>query len=55
MTTGEVIQNDDKRFSFVKVSQAGHMVPLDQPKVAQEMLRRFVNDEDIATGGGSEI
>ena len=54
-TGGEVIQNDDKRFSFVKVSQAGHMVPLDQPKVAQEMLRRFVNDEDIATGGGSEI
>ena len=54
-TGGEVIQNDDKRFSFVKVSQAGHMVPLDQPKVAQEMLRRFVNDEDIATGGGSEV
>jgi len=50
-TGGEVIQNDDKRFSFVKVSQAGHMVPLDQPRVAQEMLRRFVNDENVATGG----
>lgn len=50
-TGGEVIENDDGRFSFVKVSQAGHMVPLDQPRVAQEMLRRFVNEENIATGG----
>jgi hypothetical protein len=24
---------------------------LDQPRVAQEMLRRFVNEENIATGG----
>ena len=50
-TGGEVVENDDGRFSFVKVSQAGHMVPLDQPRVAQEMLRRFVNEENIATGG----
>lgn len=27
--------------SFLKVHNAGHMVPMDQPKASLEMLRRF--------------
>ncbi|GAB9466083.1 Serine protease family s10 [Globisporangium polare] len=35
--------------SFMKVFQAGHMVPRDQPQVAHEMLRRFLFDDTRAT------
>jgi len=36
---GSVKSHQD--FTFLKVSNAGHMVPLDQPVVALEMLRKF--------------
>lgn len=29
--------------SFLKVHDAGHMVPMDQPKVALEMLKRWTS------------
>jgi len=32
-------------FSFLQVYQAGHMVPMDQPEVAVEMLNLFINDK----------
>lgn len=31
--------------SFLRVAQAGHMVPMDQPKHALDMLTRFINDQ----------
>ncbi|KAL5723763.1 Protein cbp3 [Ranunculus cassubicifolius] len=31
--------------SFLKLHNAGHMVPMDQPKAALEMLRRWTRDE----------
>ena len=52
-TGGEVIETDG-RLSFVKVSQAGHMVPMDQPRVSRDMIKRFVNEEKIATGTTSK-
>ena len=30
-------------FTFLEVENAGHMVPLDQPKVSLEMIRLFIN------------
>ncbi|CAL58491.1 Peptidase S10, serine carboxypeptidase, active site [Ostreococcus tauri] len=38
------------KLSFVKVSQAGHMVPMDQPLNALTMIQRFVRGEPIARG-----
>lgn len=29
-------------FHFMQVFQAGHMVPMDQPKVARQMLNDFI-------------
>ena len=40
--------------SFVKISEAGHMVPLDQPRNALTMIQRFVNGEPIARGRSVE-
>lgn len=31
--------------SYVVVTNAGHLVPMDQPAAALDMIRRFVNDE----------
>ncbi|XP_022990308.1 serine carboxypeptidase-like [Cucurbita maxima] len=40
--------------SFLKVHDAGHMVPMDQPKAALEMLKRWtggaLHDESLETG-----
>lgn len=33
--------------SFVKVSNAGHMVPMDQPKNALEMIKKFTRGEPL--------
>eukprot|EP00243_Klebsormidium_subtile_P010679 TRINITY_DN577_c0_g1_i1.p1 TRINITY_DN577_c0_g1~~TRINITY_DN577_c0_g1_i1.p1 ORF type:complete len:590 (+),score=177.93 TRINITY_DN577_c0_g1_i1:122-1771(+) len=33
---------------FLKVKDAGHLVPMDQPKNALEMLRRFIRGEKMA-------
>ena len=30
-------------FTFLEVENAGHMVPMDQPKIALEMIRLFIN------------
>ncbi|GMI86218.1 CARBOXYPEPTIDASE Y, SERINE CARBOXYPEPTIDASE-LIKE 49 [Hibiscus trionum] len=38
---------------FLKVHDAGHMVPMDQPKAALEMLKRWMNGS-LAEGGSSE-
>ena len=47
-TGGDVIEHG--RLSFVKISEAGHMVPMDQPRNGVEMLRRFINGEPMAGG-----
>ena len=48
-TAGDVTELEGS-LSFVKVSESGHMVPMDQPRNAVEMLRRFINGEAIAGG-----
>jgi carboxypeptidase C (cathepsin A) len=40
-------------FSFVKVAQAGHMVPMDQPKHGLDMITRFTRGEPLSTAGPS--
>lgn len=37
--------------SFVKVFQAGHMVPMDQAKNGLDMITRFTRGEPLATSG----
>ncbi|KAG5481014.1 hypothetical protein LSCM1_06690 [Leishmania martiniquensis] len=34
-------------FSFVRVYDAGHLVPMDQPEVSLYMVRRFLHDESF--------
>ena len=48
-TTGGDV-TEDGLLSFVKMSESGHMVPMDQPRNAVEMLRRFISAEAIAGG-----
>lgn len=36
--------------SFVRVYQAGHMVPMDQPAAALQMITRWIRNQDLATG-----
>lgn len=31
--------------TFLKVHNAGHMVPMDQPKASLEMLKRWIQDK----------
>lgn len=45
-TGGDVIESG--RLSFVKMSESGHMVPMDQPKNAVTMLQRFITGAPIA-------
>jgi carboxypeptidase C (cathepsin A) len=40
---GEYKKTDN--LTFLRVFDAGHMVPMDQPKVALEMLREFIHKE----------
>jgi len=42
--------------SFLRVFDAGHMVPMDQPKRALDMITRFSRNKPLATsdGGGDE-
>lgn len=42
------------QLSFVKVGNAGHMVPMDQPRNGLTMIQRFVNGEPIARGATPE-
>ena len=46
VTGGDVIESG--KLSFVKVSESGHMVPMDQPRNAVVMLKRFISGEPIA-------
>ena len=49
-TTGGDV-TEDGLLSFVKMSESGHMVLVeDQPRNAVEMLRRFISGEAIAGG-----
>jgi len=48
---GEV--REFENLSFVKVSQAGHMVPMDQPRNALVMIQRFIKGVPIARGADS--
>nr|CAJ2470881.1 unnamed protein product [Leishmania braziliensis] len=34
-------------FSFVRVYEAGHLLPMDQPEVALYMVNRFLNDKSL--------
>ena len=45
-TGGDVVESG--LLSFLKMSESGHMVPMDQPANALEMLRRFVHGEAMA-------
>ena len=45
-TAGDVVESG--ALSFLKMSESGHMVPMDQPANALEMLRRFVAGEPMA-------
>mmetsp|Transcript_19481 Transcript_19481/g.61820 ORF Transcript_19481/g.61820 Transcript_19481/m.61820 type:complete len:487 (+) Transcript_19481:103-1563(+) len=42
-------------FSFMQVYQAGHMVPMDKPQVALDMLDGFLSNSLSARTGASEI
>ena len=41
-SAGSAIEVDGGPLSFLRVFDAGHMVPMDKPRVAQEMLARFL-------------
>jgi Serine carboxypeptidase len=45
---GEV--REDGNFSFVRIFDAGHFIPIDKPDVALELFRRAIQGLDIATG-----
>lgn len=36
-----------RSLKFIKFSNAGHMVPMDQPKSALKMMMDFINTEDL--------
>ncbi|XP_020598659.1 serine carboxypeptidase-like [Phalaenopsis equestris] len=40
--------------SFLKVHDAGHMVPMDQPRAALEMLRRWMKGDIAEAASESE-
>jgi hypothetical protein len=35
--------------TFATVHGAGHMVPTDQPQVAQQIIYNFIHDQDFST------
>ncbi|KAI4322314.1 hypothetical protein L6164_022021 [Bauhinia variegata] len=41
--------------TFIKVYEAGHMVPMDQPKAALEMLRRWMQGKLTMTHSGDNV
>ncbi|XP_042506540.1 serine carboxypeptidase-like [Macadamia integrifolia] len=41
--------------TFLKVHEAGHMVPMDQPKAALEMLRRFTRGDLAEQGQAADM
>lgn len=45
--TAGSLRSFDDRFTFLRVFDSGHMVPMDQPLVALEMLNRFIRNEPL--------
>ena len=41
---GEIRQGGNANFTFLRVYGAGHMVPMDVPEVALEMIDQFISD-----------
>eukprot|EP01084_Bolivina_argentea_P120315 213248_1 len=41
---GEIRQGNNTDFSFVRIKNAGHMVPMDQPEIALELINQFISD-----------
>ncbi|KAI4334343.1 hypothetical protein L6164_019046 [Bauhinia variegata] len=41
--------------TFIKVYEAGHMVPMDQPKAALEMLRSWLQGKPTMTNSGDNV
>ena len=40
-----VVKNSQKQFHYVTVRSAGHILPFDKPREAQDLLRRFINNQ----------
>ena len=45
-TAGGSVRNFEN-FTFMRVYQAGHMVPTDQPEIAYDMITEFINTKKI--------
>lgn len=45
---GGRVQNFEN-FTFMQVYDAGHMVPMDQPEAAHDMIYQFIKNKKIAT------
>ena len=43
---GGLVKNYEN-FTFMKVSGAGHMVPMDQPEIAYDMIMTFIRDKKL--------
>eukprot|EP00605_Chrysophyceae_sp_TOSAG23-4_P000446 GSChrysophyteH1.ASY1.ANO1.504.1 assembled CDS len=39
--------DDSEKFSFLVIRNAGHLVPMDSPEVALDMIRRFIGGESF--------
>jgi serine carboxypeptidase-like clade 4 len=44
---GYGLRKEFGNFSFIKVSMAGHMVPMDQPENAAKMLKWFIDKPNV--------
>ncbi|TMW66305.1 hypothetical protein Poli38472_004070 [Pythium oligandrum] len=44
---GGVLRSYENQFTFLRVFDSGHMVPMDQPQVALEMLQRFMGNKTL--------
>lgn len=51
---GYGLRREFGNLSFVKVSMAGHMVPMDQPENAAKMLKWFIGKQEVRGQAGDE-
>jgi len=42
-------------FTFMKLRSAGHLVPMDQPKAALDMLTKFLNGQPFSQGENDDV